>query len=172
VSLAPERQVRFGVLAAVRERLQVMELESMRFLAATTGGVVDIRAAMRVALEYGSANAGGNVPGARHRGFRFRRACRRVPGSVRRGPRASALFLELRDEGAQSLELDLVERRWVFAVPVQMGGQRLSAFDELDVFLGRRELNFVAQPLVQRSALARITPRARPLPIRVAGRPG
>lgn len=94
-----------------------------------------------------SADAGGNVPRARRRGLRFRRARRCVSPSVRRFRCADALFLELCDEGAQGLELDLVQRRWVFAMPVPMdvGEQRLSSFDELDVFLGRRELNFVEQ---------------------------
>jgi hypothetical protein len=91
---------------------------------------------VRVAPENGSANASRDVPGARRRGFRFRSA-------GLRGPRAGGLFLELRDEGAEGLELDLVQSRYVFTVAV--GEQRLSALDELDVFHGRRELNFVAQ---------------------------
>jgi hypothetical protein len=39
VGLAPQRQIRFRVRAAVRERLQVVELEVMSLLATTTGVV-------------------------------------------------------------------------------------------------------------------------------------
>ena len=60
---AAQREIVLAALAALRERLEVMQLQVVRFAAALSGGI-DVSTAPAVPLEHGAPNGGRNMASA------------------------------------------------------------------------------------------------------------